>query len=613
MNRPNRFALLLLSFLVLGGMVFSVSVDSAQAADSPSVVITYDLMPGYSAQIMSDGTLVFLAEGVPDPLLRAQVPAQGDLRRIRQRDSQMKIFTETLSEGVQGGRRGFSSGADDDGDGRVDEDRLDGQDNDGDGLIDEDFAAISDEMSIVNRIEGRYFVHQESYHWSYPNLKSTVFLSLASDRTDLVAWDVNALNGCWVETDFSAPRHSATGRSSNLVGHAFVTQVEIPGQTRSLWLAVMVPGDHPGYLALGDDGGCRLEFPLAENPLPLVVTMAQTWGQLKSRLVEADLVYRGVSDPLKNNVAHWIVPANCGKCRVAELPEFNFHFDSNEKLVLTMDVEAGQCIQFDPELFRLQDQPLGAPSSIVWQPVSGVRQSMDWSLVSAADLRLIAPSQEHPLVVFGLTEGHDFSGRFEYHFDSGPGNRDLVAAPLSGVSLDGRPFEVRINKSVFADGAMDATTVQGVMVPGGPVLSSPISSPEDTREVLNSDLRPPTLSPQLLEGWPNPFRDAIQIKFKVPATVGEAFVWEDHLEGQPAVDKQAQVPWGGGMPSASIKIYNINGQELVTLHDGNVNQGEYTVHWNGTDLFGRRVASGTYFCKLQLDEWSVTRRIVYIR
>ncbi len=63
----------------------------------------------------------------------------------------------------------------------------------------------------------------------------------------------------------------------------------------------------------------------------------------------------------------------------------------------------------------------------------------------------------------------------------------------------------------------------------------------------------------------------------------------------------------------SVKIYSLNGQELVTLHSASVGVGEYTVHWNGTDAFGRKVASGTYFCKLQLDDWSVTRRLVFLR
>ncbi len=180
MKLSRKFALSILSFLFLGGTVFSVGVGPAQAADSPTVVTTYNLMPGYTAQIMADGTLVFMADGISEPLLQAKVPLQGDRRRTRQRDSKLKLFSKTMAEGVKGGRRGFSDGADDDGDGLIDEDRRDGLDNDGDGLIDEDFAAISDEMSVVNRREGRHYFHQEAYHWSYPNLRSTVFLSLAS-------------------------------------------------------------------------------------------------------------------------------------------------------------------------------------------------------------------------------------------------------------------------------------------------------------------------------------------------------------------------------------------------------------------------------------------------
>jgi|GEM_PF-5547529 len=50
-------------------------------------------------------------------------------------------------EGAPGGNRvGFSMHADDDADGWVDEDPLNGVDDDGDGVIDEDFAAISDQM-----------------------------------------------------------------------------------------------------------------------------------------------------------------------------------------------------------------------------------------------------------------------------------------------------------------------------------------------------------------------------------------------------------------------------------------------------------------------------------
>ncbi len=83
-------------------------------------------------------------------------------------------------EGSAGGSRLPSATADDDGDGLVDEDWLDGRDNDMDGMIDEDYAAISDQMfscwftddqPYVTQIYPEHnplniMVRQESYQWT---------------------------------------------------------------------------------------------------------------------------------------------------------------------------------------------------------------------------------------------------------------------------------------------------------------------------------------------------------------------------------------------------------------------------------------------------------------
>ncbi len=86
-----------------------------------------------------------------------------------------------LRGSVQGGNRpGFSTAPDDDGDGLVDEDPLNGKDDDGDGKIDEDYAAISQQMfsceywDYTEEASNAYpehrplnlRVHQESYAWS---------------------------------------------------------------------------------------------------------------------------------------------------------------------------------------------------------------------------------------------------------------------------------------------------------------------------------------------------------------------------------------------------------------------------------------------------------------
>ena len=69
--------------------------------------------------------------------------------------------------------------------------------------------------------------------------------------------------------------------------------------------------------------------------------------------------------------------------------------------------------------------------------------------------------------------------------------------------------------------------------------------------------------------------------------------------------------WSSFRPEVGAKISP--GQELMTLHQDHLADGEVTVQWDGKDSYGRPVASGPYFCKLQMDDWSVTQRIIYLR
>jgi hypothetical protein len=92
-------------------------------------------------------------------------------------------------EGAAGGNRpGFSISGDDDNDGKVDEDPLNGKDDDGDGKIDEDYSAISQQMfaceywDYTDEAKNQYpnhrplhvKVHQESYAWSSSGMNEFV-------------------------------------------------------------------------------------------------------------------------------------------------------------------------------------------------------------------------------------------------------------------------------------------------------------------------------------------------------------------------------------------------------------------------------------------------------
>ncbi|MCX5753154.1 MAG: hypothetical protein NTW97_05845 [Candidatus Krumholzibacteria bacterium] len=93
-------------------------------------------------------------------------------------DSPVDIIYKT-SEGSKGGRN-YPANPDDDGDGRINEDWLNGRDDDRDGLIDEDFAAIgklmyscwfTDDQPVARRVWPNHAplnikVRQETYQWS---------------------------------------------------------------------------------------------------------------------------------------------------------------------------------------------------------------------------------------------------------------------------------------------------------------------------------------------------------------------------------------------------------------------------------------------------------------
>jgi flagellar hook assembly protein FlgD len=119
------------------------------------------------------------------------------------------------------------------------------------------------------------------------------------------------------------------------------------------------------------------------------------------------------------------------------------------------------------------------------------------------------------------------------------------------------------------------------------------------------------LSPGLLESYPNPFVDQLNIRFTVPLTVGEGFVWDD--EHKPHLKAEDLIPYQESSPRVMMKIYSIAGHEVATLFDERCDVGSRSTSWNGQDTMGRPMAAGTYFCKLQIENWSVTQRVALLR
>jgi hypothetical protein len=58
----------------------------------------------------------------------------------------------------------------------------------------------------------------------------------------------------------------------------------------------------------------------------------------------------------------------------------------------------------------------------------------------------------------------------------------------------------------------------------------------------------------------------------------------------------------------SLKILNVLGQEIATLYQGILNVGNHSFTWNGSNL-----SAGIYFCRLEVNRYVVTKKLMLIK
>jgi hypothetical protein len=88
----------------------------------------------------------------------------------------------------------------------------------------------------------------------------------------------------------------------------------------------------------------------------------------------------------------------------------------------------------------------------------------------------------------------------------------------------------------------------------------------------------------LEQNYPNPFNPTTSIAFSV---------------------KEAGV--------VQLSIYNVHGQEVRTLVNGQMDAGFYSVNWEGKDNHGQVVPSGVYLCKLRVNGFTQMRKMTFMK
>ncbi len=176
------------------------------------------------------------------------------------------------------------------------------------------------------------------------------------------------------------------------------------------------------------------------------------------------------------------------------------------------------------------------------------------------DLELYVKDEQGP-----ITLSHDVQG------DLPPGNRiillDVMTREVHDLLADGGPVVITDYREDFPYHLK--------------VVAGSASYVEyTTKEILAS--LPSDFS--LAQNYPNPFNSVTHLRYSVL---------------QPA--------------KVSLKIYNLLGQEVVTLVDGWQDLGHYEVIWGGRDRFGSQAASGVYFAAYVAEGRTYTRKMVLIK
>ncbi len=144
-----------------------------------------------------------------------------------------------------------------------------------------------------------------------------------------------------------------------------------------------------------------------------------------------------------------------------------------------------------------------------------------------------------------------FTGQPLWDMNGDGFNEWAVTATSWGDSLEGRIF----------------------IYPGGITITS---IDDDPLNILK-DFR-------LEQNYPNPFNPETSISYSVP------------------------------VPSkVELMVYNLLGQEVVTLVSGQQPAGKHTVIWDGRNSSGRSVASGVYLYRLKAGDFVQTRKMLFVR
>jgi hypothetical protein len=497
------------------------------------------------------------------------------------------LETDGLFDGCRRGKRFPHPTSDDDGDGLIDEDPLDGVDNDRDGALDEDFAAIGDEMLVTVAIDRETGLvrRQSSYTWNSGHVRDFIGFttSLLYPRGD--AGMLRNLDPV-LYTDFSIGDEDDRSRGANDL--FFIIEEEREGVT--LRLPAARDGDRFAALLLLDAIGPRGEE-LGARAL-LVQANESLWAQLERVDVDGEgrsggdgpgsipVLPRGQGNGIPRetkDAAGGYGPIDGDgaiACRLDPLPEFwpgdelTLHWaivfgNSERKLIKNalLAIETYEGLQDGEGTLHRWIVPARRAARIALDalPVLGWSQGRRQPAATIA----LPPSLEEEEVEWlrglnAVVKHQQVDGKILITVD---GPVDVESIFVEGQLTDGTIFTATLRRDMLL-GAQDE------------------GQPDDA------------LADDSVQLYPNPFLTSLNINLRI---------FDSALTEEITC-------------SSTVRIYDVRGRLVRTiLEQGSLHPGEYLHTWDGHDEYGKEAAPGVYYVKLQIGDRSLTKRVILLR
>jgi hypothetical protein len=608
-----RHVFLVRSFLISLAILFGVSnpsgatdagesLPAAEHVFGPGkvrVTLTRDgrwleFMPKWNGNqplFSQGGVMVFAKDS--DGRLREIVNGLEAGIRVGEHGSKIRVCTE----GVKGGFRAPSPEPDDDRDGRVNEDRLDGIDNDADGKIDEDFAAVGDEMATTcyfapgtEESGAQLAFHQEAYAWSLPHIDGTIMVSLwvkniGSERLDdvrigaLVEKDGPFYFSNWVVSLPGEPdaQHSNVVVCEDLQGTDMgIVVFPEDGIDGGSWLGGVLENTEKASLILAD----RLSNSPAGSPLG---TRASPFAD-SSR--DASLV-KTKEIRVDGRTRVYLASPNLGSLPSGEEIRVDLAFFAVRERteVETAAINAFKTFAGDG-VNRHLPPPVSMTPRVIWGSYAPIKNDDEGARRVAIEFETLG---DDPVTTDEISSFSGLEPDAVERVELEPGvERVVLRGDIVATAVQKREriiLKGRLENGEFFEAILKPQEGEAGTADVG----------DDAELFWKTEGR---LDLELLSSSPNPFRDATTIYYEIPGLIEQS-------DGTRIESRESL--------KVSVKVYNVVGRLVGVLVEDVLPPGAYATQWRGMDDQGNEVASGVYYVRLQIGKKYLTQRLILLK